>query len=174
MKITKLTFSKKYPYAPYLNFDIGFEAEIGEGESPLEAIKQLEQMADNYHREKFPESYPIQEIPQGEQEPSTPESKEQSIIDQIKKSNEVTVIKSFELLAKNLGGKVMEAFLDKINTPVIDVVYDGIYRDGGTKEYKTADGTSYFIWINDRKVYKNDFPPTNTTPENVILNVAIK
>jgi len=141
MKITKVNYGKTYSLGNYCSERIDLEASIDETQESV--TDAVFQLRD------------------------------ESLAKQINLSNEVTVVKSFELLAKNIGGKAMEAYLEKINTPVVDVKYETVYRDGGTKEYVSQDGngTRYFIWIKDRKVYKDDFPPNNTTPEHVLLNV---
>ena len=46
MKVTRITYSKKFPYAPYLNEAIGFEADVYEGEDILQAIQELREKAE--------------------------------------------------------------------------------------------------------------------------------
>ena len=46
MKVTKIIYSKKFPYAPYLNESIGFEADLLEGENEKEAIQYLRELAE--------------------------------------------------------------------------------------------------------------------------------
>ena len=46
MKVTKIIYSKKFPYAPYLNESIGFEAEISENENVLDCVQQLRDAAE--------------------------------------------------------------------------------------------------------------------------------
>lgn len=50
MKITTVSYSKKFPYAPYLNFDIGFEAELDETDNPIKVLDTLKQLAENYYK----------------------------------------------------------------------------------------------------------------------------
>ena len=49
MQITKVSYSKKFPYAPYLNFDIGFEAQLDKNEDPNKVLDWLKQMAEQYY-----------------------------------------------------------------------------------------------------------------------------
>jgi len=46
MKITTINYSKRFPYAPYLNESIGFEATIEEGDNIQEAIQKLREQAE--------------------------------------------------------------------------------------------------------------------------------
>ena len=46
MQITKITYSKRFPYAPFLNELIGFDADIEEGENIQEAIQKLREQAE--------------------------------------------------------------------------------------------------------------------------------
>jgi len=46
MKVTKIIYSKKFPYAPYLNESIGFEADLLEDESEKESIQYLRELAE--------------------------------------------------------------------------------------------------------------------------------
>ena len=179
MKITKVNYGKTYSLGNYCSERIDLEASIDETqESVTDAVFQLREYCDQLHKKNNPQLYTEttvynhnDDFPSVEPKDQTP--KDESLAKQINLSNEVTVVKSFELRAKNIGGKAMKAYLEKINTPVVDVKYETVYRDGGTKEYVSQDGngTRYFIWIKDRKVYKDDFPPNNTTPEHVLLNV---
>lgn len=54
----KVILHKLFPYAPYLNEYIGFEKEVGDSEEEgLEAIKNLRELAERSHRERYPEIY---------------------------------------------------------------------------------------------------------------------
>jgi hypothetical protein len=46
MKVTTINYSKRFPYAPYLNESIGFEATIEEGEDIQESIQKLREQAE--------------------------------------------------------------------------------------------------------------------------------
>ena len=54
-------YSKKFPYAPYLNEDIGFEMEVGVGvsrsseEAIMEALKYLKAIAEKFHKDNNPQ-----------------------------------------------------------------------------------------------------------------------
>ena len=54
-------YSKKFPYAPYLNEDIGFEMDLGVGasdrseETIMESLKYLKSLAERFHKENNPQ-----------------------------------------------------------------------------------------------------------------------
>lgn len=110
MKITTVTFSKKYPYAPYLNFDIGFEAEIGADENPLGALKELEEMSDRYHKNNYPQLEETYVSSQLEQEslPFTPKTQPHSTIEAINTCTNLKELQDFQLLVKNMSNKYPE------------------------------------------------------------------
>lgn len=54
MKVTKITYSKKFPYAPYLNESIGFEADVLEGENVYDSIQILRELAENSFKTAHP------------------------------------------------------------------------------------------------------------------------
>ena len=75
-KPMKVILHKLFPYAPYLNEYIGFEKEIDIGvDSPLEVIKELRVMAEQAHKERYPNLYPNgnEEVVQGFQQQPIPE-----------------------------------------------------------------------------------------------------
>jgi hypothetical protein len=50
-------YSKKFPYAPYLNFDVGLEEErhevsIDNPESVLDVLRKMDAIAEQYNKEK--------------------------------------------------------------------------------------------------------------------------
>lgn len=48
-------YSKKFPYAPYLNEDIGFEIEIPDDGDPLMELASLKEMAEKFHKDNNPQ-----------------------------------------------------------------------------------------------------------------------
>ena len=50
-------YSKKFPYAPFLNEDIGFEMEIptDSKESAMLVLKELKEMAEKFHKDNNPQ-----------------------------------------------------------------------------------------------------------------------
>jgi hypothetical protein len=46
MKVIKISYSKKFPYAPYLNESIGFEAEVEDGENVHDYVQKLRELAE--------------------------------------------------------------------------------------------------------------------------------
>lgn len=74
MTITKVKYERLFPCGAYTNEKIGFEAEIGfvsiideelnglgihpqRSETPEDVIEQLRQLAENIHKEKYPQYY---------------------------------------------------------------------------------------------------------------------
>ncbi len=113
MKITTVTYSKKFPYAPYLNIDIGFEATLDSDgcDDPLQAIGQLAAMAEQYFNEKYQQSEPTY-TPQEKEfisqhiEPQlikiSPQDEENNLITSIESAkNEQELIQYKLLAAKN-------------------------------------------------------------------------
>lgn len=105
MKIEKVFYSKKFPYAPFLNEDIGFEISLSEGENPIEALNTLKKMAEKYHRDTNPQLF-INEVPD---KPVIAENKTNgkpltrtgAIIHDIGTCKELKVLESYKLIAKN-------------------------------------------------------------------------
>ena len=54
MPLKEITFSKKFPYAQFLNYDIGYVWELSNGETHEEIEAKLLQMAENHHRTHYP------------------------------------------------------------------------------------------------------------------------
>ena len=61
MPLKQITFSKKYPYAQFLNYDIGYVWELSYGETNEEIEEKLLQMAENHHRTHHPHLYQEQD-----------------------------------------------------------------------------------------------------------------
>ena len=53
MKITEITFSKKYSYLPYHPLTPGFVATLEEGEDPLDAMKKLDDLSKQYYETHY-------------------------------------------------------------------------------------------------------------------------
>lgn len=65
MKVTKIIYSKKFPYAPYLNESIGFEADVLEGENVYDSIQILRELAENSFKTAHPTvilQTPVEEV----------------------------------------------------------------------------------------------------------------
>lgn len=62
-------YSKKFPYAPFLNEDIGFETEVnatifdGDEELILLALRKLKSIAEKFHKENNPGLYVEDKVP---------------------------------------------------------------------------------------------------------------
>jgi hypothetical protein len=53
MKIQVVQYKQKFPTGSFLNCDIGFEASIGENENPEVALKDLQSLAESFHKSSF-------------------------------------------------------------------------------------------------------------------------
>jgi hypothetical protein len=61
MKITKVSYSKIYPTASYMNERIGVEIEINEGEDAKGALHAAKILTDEFHKEANPDLYKYNE-----------------------------------------------------------------------------------------------------------------
>lgn len=57
MTIKSISYSKTIPTGPYMNEKIGIEADLGENESPEEALTKASMLIDKWHRESNPQLY---------------------------------------------------------------------------------------------------------------------
>lgn len=53
----KISYKQKFPTWQFLNCDIGFEIDVPEGENPLEKMKELKNLAAEFHKQEFPHLY---------------------------------------------------------------------------------------------------------------------
>jgi len=58
MKILTVKYQKKFPYAKYLNEDIGFEVSVDKGEEPLEVLGKLKELATEFFYSSNPHLAP--------------------------------------------------------------------------------------------------------------------
>ena len=109
MNITKVSLGKTIPNGSFSSIRIDMEATIDEGETPEQVLLSLSQRIDQYHKQSHPElysseqnSYPeILSTVRYETQQEQQLTPSQKIINQIKQCSDITVLKSFELLAKN-------------------------------------------------------------------------
>lgn len=111
-------YAKKFPYAPYLNEDIGFEMSIGDNENPLEALAKLKAIAEQFHKENNPQIYLDAEVWQSATNEPLPnnipivqqpaalnplvkKTKEEGYIFLIENAKTMDELKSYTLLSKN-------------------------------------------------------------------------
>lgn len=110
MTITKVKYERLFPCGSYLNEKIGFEAELGvcgfssidtsKGmyvgeETPNIVIEQLRQLAENIHKEKYPQYYVDNESSQNVNPETKPKSTLQSIIEEMNKVDAIDKKNSF-------------------------------------------------------------------------------
>jgi hypothetical protein len=57
MRIERINYQRVFAVGAYLTERIGFEASLEEGEDQRSAIEQMRQMAEDIHREKYPQYY---------------------------------------------------------------------------------------------------------------------
>lgn len=116
MKINTVTFSKKYNYAPFLNYDLGAEATLDEGETEQEAWSKLEAMGNQYHKdhhtispeelERMMHDTPVQFYQSKQEVVTTPEQETKNIIASIEKCENETQLLEYKLVAlKNVQTK---------------------------------------------------------------------
>lgn len=112
MKIDRVSYQRLMPTGMYSNERIGIEAMLDEGEKPEEAISQLKQMVEEFHKQSNPQFYQeggevgmaYPEILAG-REPITQDAKEKRVlllIGDINSCKEVKVLESYRLIAKQI------------------------------------------------------------------------
>lgn len=57
MPLRQVTFSKKFPYDSFLNYDLGYVWDMEEGETNEEIEAKLLKMANDNHRRSYPHLY---------------------------------------------------------------------------------------------------------------------
>lgn len=105
-------YSKKFPYAPYLNEDIGFEMELddGTGTGPIDperlmsALSFLKGVAERFHKENNPE-FVATDFNTGEQFPQVIEEKQIDrrigvLAEDILSSPDLKTLESYKLIVK--------------------------------------------------------------------------
>ena len=114
-------YSKKFPYAPYLNEDIGFEMEVGEdiitNKSYVFAIlATLKEMAEEFHESANPHlQYQSTElIPQGQQPLQSIDPKKADTIEKIQDCKTTDELEKWKSDAEKYG--LMELWNEKNNS----------------------------------------------------------
>lgn len=121
----KVILHKLFPYAPYLNEYIGFEDEVWETETELEAVDRLRKLAERSHKERYPHLYTesgspvtIEQVPEQQVDKTNEISKEdavQRVVGQINSCTELKVLQSYRMIAA--GNPVLkEAYDNKLKT----------------------------------------------------------
>ena len=104
MKIKIVTYNKKYVTGPYLNHQIGFEAEVGEREDPMDVLEELKCMADAFNSKtnKFDETLVVPEIPTKWVDPhNLPEDQRiAALIADINTCSDVKILETYKFIAK--------------------------------------------------------------------------
>lgn len=96
MKVTKILYRKKFPYAPFLNEDIGFEAEVEDGECMKDVIQYLRETAEDSFKKAYP-TVTLQKTVE-EVDKRTPEQMKIDDIALIMSSKTLEELYSFKLL----------------------------------------------------------------------------
>lgn len=121
-------YSKKFPYAPFLNEDIGFETEVnatifdGDEELILLALRKLKSIAEKFHKENNPGLYvevnpdvkwDRHEEPYQSQSIPTMDYKERDRLEQlIEKADSVEVLAAYKEAASQHGA--IKTYMDKL------------------------------------------------------------
>lgn len=120
-----IKYAKKFPYAPYLNEDIGFEMSISDKDNPLEALAKLKSIAEQFHKENNHQIYEEQEegiLIGGKFRNSTTIvqqhiaklTQEEKIIMDIHTCTDIKTLRSYKLIAKN-NPKIQEHYTAKLS-----------------------------------------------------------
>ncbi len=123
MKVEKISYQELYPTGVYANQRPGLEASIEPGEDPVKALMELKELSDRFHRQSNPHLYPngneaiitAGPIPEQQVQKDSRESATQRIIDQITQCSDETVLKSFQLIAKN-NPEIQEVYDKKLKS----------------------------------------------------------
>jgi hypothetical protein len=112
MQITSVNYNRTYAIGPFLNEKIGVEATIEEGDNPIEVLKSLKELADNFNKianphleePKFFDAVGSKGFlnavqPIDEREIEKPIGK--SMPEQIMSCDSMKVLESYKLLVKN-------------------------------------------------------------------------
>lgn len=101
MKVDKVTYTKSYSIGPFLQEKVGFEASIDPEDIPENVLNYLKVMADQWHKENNPHlDVPMYEQTIPDMQVDAPKSRNEKILAGISTCNDITVLKSYSLLAK--------------------------------------------------------------------------
>jgi hypothetical protein len=118
MKIDRISYQKVFPVGSYLTERISFEASLDEGENPGDAIKQMRQMAEDLHREKFPHYYADGIDPKHKEEPFIQIREEEPQVD---KAEDTPEWKRWEaIIAGCFSLKELSKWKGKCPSPIYD------------------------------------------------------
>jgi hypothetical protein len=112
MPLKQVTFSKKYPYAQFLNYDIGYVWDMAEGDNREDIEIMLRKWADETHKRDCPQFYQEQRnyvpdtnvgnIPQPIEPQSvklSPQDEENNLITSIESAKNEKELIQYKLLA---------------------------------------------------------------------------
>jgi len=118
MNITSVNYNRTYAIGPFLNEKIGVEATIEPGDNPIEVLKSLKELADNFnkvanpHLEQAqppePEKLPIRSV-----DKVIEDFKALSVIEQMQSCKSPTVLKIYKNMLKTESEKL--AYENKMN-----------------------------------------------------------
>jgi hypothetical protein len=105
-------YSKKFPYAPYLNEDIGYDISIPDNasdEEMIEAIVRLNRVATAAYYRLNPHIKPAAHIPQGEQVRQVDKGSVSDVVMEIKACKDLKTLKTYCRIAQ-LKPEYMDAY----------------------------------------------------------------
>ena len=121
MEITKVSYERIFPLAPYVNEKVGFEATIdGSAESEKEALTKLKQIAEEWHKANSPELYasngqvildnsippgppPIIQVTQGDRNVGV-------TVDSITSCKDLTTLHTYKFIVRGCSKEIREAY----------------------------------------------------------------
>lgn len=113
MKIDRVLYQKVFPLGRFDNEKIGFEASIDDVENPMEAISKLRELAEETFNAAYPTGLTGTHERVIEETTNPPESRVQSIIQDISTCKELKVLESYRLIA-NSNPLIQEAYNNKL------------------------------------------------------------
>lgn len=108
-------YRRLYPYAPYLNEEIGFEVSIPDDGDPIAEVETLKELCDKAHKKLNPESLPTQ-TDYNTGQPREIQVEKIEIGDlptQIQSCKELKVLESYKLMVKGKAD-LEKLYLDKL------------------------------------------------------------
>jgi hypothetical protein len=138
MKIEKITYMQTFPTGSFANQKLGIDIQLDELDSPEKVYAQAKQIVNDafnamnpgfyiQYVTPTPEAYngarytgsddePRFYAATGSQTVTQPKDPEQSIVDDIATVTDLKVLDSYKLIANNKGGRILEAYNQKLQS----------------------------------------------------------